>query len=123
MTSDFVTSINKRGFGIVESVLDRHTVISLCTDLDRLEPGAGVRQREQVYGIRNLLEVIPTIRVLAGGEGVQSSVSERLAGCLSGAGHLLRQTGRGELEGPLAPGSHDPSAGSDRGSLLRACGR
>jgi ectoine hydroxylase-related dioxygenase (phytanoyl-CoA dioxygenase family) len=66
--------IDERGFAVAGAVLGQGTMSALLSELDRYERSASVSKREQVYAIRNLLEVVPVIRELAGSERVRRLV-------------------------------------------------
>jgi ectoine hydroxylase-related dioxygenase (phytanoyl-CoA dioxygenase family) len=74
LTEELVASIDQHGFAIVGGVLDDDAVSCLLAQLERVERCASASKREQVYAIRNLLEVMPAMRELAGCERVRRLV-------------------------------------------------
>ena len=72
--ADQIREIDQYGFAVVPGVLDRDTVESLLAELSHVERCSSASKQEQVYAIRNLLEVVPAIRELAGSERVRCLV-------------------------------------------------
>src|SRR5438128_9398960 len=68
MPSCMVPTIHSCGFAVVGSVLEHETIARLLAELARVERGSRLSRGEQVYAIRNLLEVVPAIRELANSE-------------------------------------------------------
>jgi ectoine hydroxylase-related dioxygenase (phytanoyl-CoA dioxygenase family) len=53
----------QNGFGILEKVLDTETVLLLINEVSKLESSNSVRRKsETVYGVRNLLNLSPSIK-------------------------------------------------------------
>ena len=57
--------IERDGFAVVPPVVGEPAVAALLSALNRLDAGAGVRRRETVYAVRNLLEAVPEVAALA----------------------------------------------------------
>lgn len=62
------------GFALVPDVLARDRVDLLLAALDAPADGTGVRRRESVYAIRNLLEAVPAVRDLARSSEIRALV-------------------------------------------------
>ncbi|MBV9864411.1 MAG: phytanoyl-CoA dioxygenase family protein [Abitibacteriaceae bacterium] len=68
--AEIKAAIERDGFAIVPDVVVLDTVNSLISAIEAVREGQGVQQRgtaskANVYAIRNLLEVVPTVRELA----------------------------------------------------------
>jgi hypothetical protein len=57
--------LHDHGFAPVPDVVDRARIDALLAALAEPATGEGVRRRESVYAIRNLLEAVPAVRELA----------------------------------------------------------
>lgn len=62
------------GFALVPGAIGSAEVARLLGALDAAEAGDGVRRRGSVYAIRNLMEVVPEVRELAGSAPVRALV-------------------------------------------------
>jgi ectoine hydroxylase-related dioxygenase (phytanoyl-CoA dioxygenase family) len=72
--------VNKRGFAVVDGVIDSRLVQSLIRDLEQLSAGDAIRQRDgRVFGIRHLLNVVPSTNTLLDNSEV-SSIAKILLG-------------------------------------------
>lgn len=60
-----LNEVARDGFAIVPDAVDTDTVDRLVAALGDVRDGGEVRRRDGVYAIRNLLEAVPTIGVLA----------------------------------------------------------
>lgn len=62
----------RNGFGILEKVLDAETVLLLINEVSKLESSNSVRRKnETVYGVRNLLDLSPSIKDFSQSESVR----------------------------------------------------
>lgn len=68
-------SLERDGFAIVPNVVEAGTVAALISALDDANDDRGIRRRESVYAIRNLLQVVPEIAALADSPALQSLVA------------------------------------------------
>jgi ectoine hydroxylase-related dioxygenase (phytanoyl-CoA dioxygenase family) len=67
--------LTENGFGVFENVLDTETVLRLRKALAKLTPSESVNQKsETVYGVRNLLNLLPEVQKFS-----QSSVVSQIA--------------------------------------------
>src|SRR5438876_2043055 len=65
--------IEEHGFAIIPDAIDLTTIDSAIADLERLNFTNAVRRRNnQIFGIRNLLNVVPSTKHLAENELIQS---------------------------------------------------
>lgn len=66
--------IENSGFVIIEGAIERQAVAKLCEDLNGLEiTSQAVRQRNGViFGIRNLLNLVPSVRTLIETDPIQA---------------------------------------------------
>jgi len=58
--SDYAVRIARDGYCILPSVVSSDVIDRLCTVLDQLPPGEAVRQKQNIYGVRNMLETVPS---------------------------------------------------------------
>ncbi len=70
--------VARDGFAVAEGVLDGRGVEALREATGRAAEGAGARRRGQVYAVRNLLNVVPETRALAGSAVVRALVEPLL---------------------------------------------
>lgn len=71
--------INENGFGILRNVLDAETVSHLTNESATLTLSNSVRRKnESIYGVRNLLNLSPTIREFSNGANVRKIVENIL---------------------------------------------
>ena len=70
--TDLVDSIEQDGFAVVPNAVSADAVAALIVAVEAISSGQGVRRRESVYAVRNLLDV-PEVAALA-----QSPVIRRL---------------------------------------------
>lgn len=81
------------GFALVPDVISRDRVDELLAALDAPAEGEGVRRRENVYAIRNLLEAVPAVRELACSAEIRALVEPVLgAGAFAVRGILFDKT-------------------------------
>lgn len=86
-------NLNRDGFAITPNVIDAETVAGLITALSEVTTGAGVRRRENVYAVRNLLEAAPDVAALAESPAVRALVEPLLGpGCFPVRGILFDKT-------------------------------
>src|SRR5215469_16170787 len=72
---DYLKSISTEGFAIVPDLLDEEIVSSLQLAIESLPESHGVKRRkDHKYGVRNLLNMVPAIRSLAGHECIRELV-------------------------------------------------
>jgi ectoine hydroxylase-related dioxygenase (phytanoyl-CoA dioxygenase family) len=57
-----VDAIERDGFAILPEALDAEMVSELCTAVETVKEGTGVRSRDGVYAIRNLLHLVPGVK-------------------------------------------------------------
>ena len=68
-------SLAERGFFIKPNVLDSKVISALTTELESIGSTPGVRRRgDSVYGVRNLLNVVPAIRSFSESDDIKSLV-------------------------------------------------
>ena len=85
--------IEQGGFAISTGVLDNRTIHALIGALSEVTTGAGVRQRESVYAVRNLLDAVPDAAALASSPAVRALVEPLLGpGCFAVRGILFDKT-------------------------------
>lgn len=65
LPGNYRNQIDENGFAIVENVLSQQQVENLRDAISNIPQGEEVRRRENVYGIRNLLELSAAVRQLA----------------------------------------------------------
>jgi ectoine hydroxylase-related dioxygenase (phytanoyl-CoA dioxygenase family) len=66
--------LERDGFAIVPGVTEPATVGRLIQALENVSDSGSVRRRESVYGIRNLLDIVPEVRELAASRSVRALV-------------------------------------------------
>ena len=66
--------VHEEGFAVVEDVVDASTVDELIGALEEIGEGEGVRRRQSVYAIRNLLDQCPRVRELADSTSIRQYV-------------------------------------------------
>ena len=87
-----VASIKRDGFSVVPNAVSAETVTALITAVEAISGGEGVRRRESVYAVRNLLDV-PAVAALAESPPVRALVSPVLgAACFPVRGILFDKT-------------------------------
>ena len=92
-TTDLAGEIEARGFAVVPGVIGGDEVERLLAALEAAGGGEGVRRRESVYAIRNLLEAVPAVRELARSAAVRALVEPVLGGgCFAVRGILFDKT-------------------------------
>lgn len=90
--TDLVASIEQDGFAVVPNAVSADTVAALIAAVETISGGQGVRRRENVYAVRNLLEV-PAVTGLAWSPSVRALVSPLLgADCFPVRGILFDKT-------------------------------
>jgi ectoine hydroxylase-related dioxygenase (phytanoyl-CoA dioxygenase family) len=72
------STIQQDGFSILSGVFERTEIQALLGAVSKIDRGAGVRSRGNVYAIRNLLKLAPEINELASAVKVQSMAEEHL---------------------------------------------
>ncbi len=65
VATDVVAQVENNGFAIVDSVIDRDAVMNLREAVTKMPESDAVRRKRGVYGIRNLLAVLPEARQIA----------------------------------------------------------
>jgi ectoine hydroxylase-related dioxygenase (phytanoyl-CoA dioxygenase family) len=70
----YAETVRQQGFAILHPVLTDGTVEALLSDLRQIEQGKGVSQREEVYAVRNVLELLPLVRKVANSEPMRRLV-------------------------------------------------
>ena len=92
MQPDWLNRLDENGYAIVPAVIGRAEVDRLLHALDDAD-GDGVRRRESVYAIRNLLDAVPEVRELAASPAVRALVEPVLgAGAFPVRGILFDKT-------------------------------
>lgn len=71
----YVDEFRRRGFAVFGQVLATEDVARLRSAVASIPHGDEVRRRRSVYGIRNLLEVCPAVRELAGNPEIRRFVT------------------------------------------------
>jgi hypothetical protein len=74
VAGDVRSTVESEGFAIVEGVLSQATIDHLVTALQRIGDTGAVRKRGGIFAVRNLLDVSPEVRELAGSEAVRALV-------------------------------------------------
>ena len=69
--TDLVASIEQDGFAVVPNAVSADTVAALIAAVETISGGQGVRRRENIYAVRNLLEV-PAVMGLAWSPSVRA---------------------------------------------------
>ncbi len=81
------------GFVVLANVLDNQAVSGLIEVLSNVTAGDGVRRRENVYAVRNLLDAAPDVAALSGSPAVRALVEPVLgSGCFPVRGILFDKT-------------------------------
>lgn len=75
ISTDFATRLERDGFAIIPGVIDAATIESLKDAIDRAGEREEVRRRGGIWGIHNLLDIIPATRELARSPELRSIVS------------------------------------------------
>lgn len=89
----WLADLDERGFALVPRVVGADRVRALLGALDEAEHGEGVRRRESVYAIRNLLEAVPAVAELARSAEVRALVEPVLGpGAFAVRGILFDKT-------------------------------
>ena len=70
--------VQTRGFAICEDVLSLQTVNELLVALERISQLGSVRKRGGIFAIRNLLDLSPEVRELAGSSAVRGLIQPLL---------------------------------------------
>jgi hypothetical protein len=70
--------LQEEGFSILPGIFGRQEIEHLVDAISKIDQGAGVRRREGVYAVRNLLQASPAIGELAHSPKVHSLIEERL---------------------------------------------
>lgn len=93
MTSYDPKEIERNGFAVVPQVISADAVSALIEAVEGIEAGSGVRRRETVYAVRNLLDVLPEVAALAQSPPVRALVSPILGeDCFPVRGILFDKT-------------------------------
>lgn len=71
----YAEHFRRAGFAIVPRVFDPKAVEELRAAIYSIRTGDEVRRKTRVYGVRNLLEISPTVRALAGHSAVHQFVA------------------------------------------------
>ena len=69
--TDLVASIEQDGFAVVPNAVSADAVAALIAAVETISGGQGVRRRENIYAVRNLLEV-PAVMGLAWSPSVRA---------------------------------------------------
>ncbi len=86
-------ALGRDGFVIVPAAADAETIAALLRALDDVQDGQGVRRRGSIYGIRNLMDVVPEVGRFAASEAVRALVTPVLgAGAFPVRGTLFDKT-------------------------------
>ena len=89
----WLADLDARGFALLPDVVDEGRVRALLAALDEAEDAAGVRRRESVYAIRNLLEAVPAVAELARDPAIRGLVEPVLGpGAFAVRGILFDKT-------------------------------
>lgn len=82
--------IDQKGFALFPEVLDARTVERLRTAIEQLGEREEVRRKVGIYGIRNLLDVMPEVRSLAASRELRALTEPILgADCFAARGTLF----------------------------------
>jgi len=94
MTADGLAErVTRDGFAVAEGVLGAREVERLKASIERAAEGRGARRRGGVYAVRNLLDVVPETRALAGSAAVRALVEPLLGpACFVVRGILFDKT-------------------------------
>lgn len=85
--------IERDGFVVVPQVLGDEAVSALVAAFEGISEGHGVRRRENVYAVRNLLEALPAVAALAEAPAIRALVTPILGdGCFPVRGILFDKT-------------------------------
>lgn len=88
-----IEAVERNGFAVAPGVLDASAVAALITAVGGASDGAGSQRRGSVYALRNLLEDVPEVAILAESAAVRSLVSPVLGpGCFPVRGILFDKT-------------------------------
>ena len=89
----WTADVDERGFALVPEVVGEDDVRRLLAALDEAEQAEGVRRRESIYAIRNLLESVPAVAALARSAAVRALVEPVLGpGAFAVRGILFDKT-------------------------------
>ena len=81
MTSEHVEAVERDGYAIIPRCLDEGTIDRLLAELQRVGDGEAVSRRAgRAFGVRNLLNVLPSARALAEGAQLRALVVPILGG-------------------------------------------
>jgi len=75
IVQEHVSQLNENGYAIVPNVAPAGTVAELIAALEQTPEDDGARQRGRVPGVRNLLALIPAVRVLAQSHAIRALVA------------------------------------------------
>jgi ectoine hydroxylase-related dioxygenase (phytanoyl-CoA dioxygenase family) len=78
ITSEFVERVTRDGFAVTPDCIQTSEVSNLTVTLDHLDTSNSIRRGNQVYAIRNLLDVLPAVRELANSRNVRDLVEPLL---------------------------------------------
>ena len=85
--------VSRDGFALAPGVLGASEVEALKASVERAAEGGGARRRGGVYAVRNLLDVVPETRTLAGSAAVRALVEPLLGpACFVVRGILFDKT-------------------------------
>lgn len=85
--------VERDGFVVFADVVDDQAVSGLIEALSNVTVGDGVRRRESVYAVRNLLDAAPNVAALAESPAVRALVEPVLGvGCFAVRGILFDKT-------------------------------
>lgn len=81
MTSDYVEAVERDGYAVIPVCLDDSTIDGLLAELQGVRAGEAVSRRAgRAFGIRNLLNVLPSARALAESARLRALVEPILGG-------------------------------------------
>ena len=72
--SDLKADVSANGFVIVERILSAPDVRGLLSALEQISRATSIRSRGGIFAVRNLLDVCPAVRDLAGSDNIRSLV-------------------------------------------------
>lgn len=110
--------VEERGFATCSDVLSPMEVKELLMTLEHIRENPSVRNRDGIFGVRNLLDVSPEVRELAHSIAVPKLVEPVLGPDYFQVRGILSTKSRMQLESALAPGRHDRRTGQSRGRRI-----
>lgn len=93
MTLNFTEALEQDGFAVLEGVVADSTADALLAALSDVDSRVAIQRRGSVHAIRNLLEVVPEVQVLARSGAVRALVEPVLGrDCFAVRGILFDKT-------------------------------